>query len=100
MFLRVLAVDRRTIVVLEDPAMSRTLKIIGIELRRARLGRSMTQQDLGRAIGIAIPTVCNYEAGRVDMPATALFKAARALRLSLDEVVRLAARHSGARKAA
>lgn len=57
----------------------------GPRLRQLRLERSMTQEELGKKVGLSTRMVCYYEVQRGTPSAQLMAKFAHALRVSLDE---------------
>ena len=64
---------------------------IGQRVKRERLDRSMTQRDLGRAVGVGAPHISKIEAGRESPSDELLKKMAHALECDFEELL-LAAR--------
>jgi transcriptional regulator with XRE-family HTH domain len=60
---------------------------LGSRIRRARLARRLTQQQLADALGLTRTSVANLEAGRQRVPAHTLAVAVTVLETTLSEVV-------------
>ena len=59
---------------------------VGINLRRLRKARGLSQADLGRALGVAFQQVQKYENGANRLSASALYDATRALDVPIGEL--------------
>lgn len=55
-------------------------------LKRARLARGLTQQDMADQLGIARPTLANYEVGRYRPSLVLANRIARTLQLPIDQL--------------
>lgn len=55
-------------------------------LKRARMARGLTQQDMADQLGISRPTLANYEVGRYRPSLILANRIARALQLPIDQL--------------
>lgn len=58
-----------------------------IRLKELRLARGMTQEDLGRALGVQKAAICKYETGRVPLPPEAMMKLCDLFGVSADHLL-------------
>lgn len=47
---------------------------VGLFLRKARLERNLSLRDVSKAVGISYSSLCEYEKGLTDPPASKFFK--------------------------
>lgn len=73
---------------------------LGQNMRRARLARGLTQQELAGAIGTTRASVANLEAGRQRMSAYVLVLAAGTLGVTTAELIPDAGSEDGGRRPA
>ena len=59
---------------------------VGAKLKSARLKNKMTQEQVGKSIGVSKMRVSDYEAGKTEPPIRTLLKLVKLLNLSLDEL--------------
>lgn len=71
---------------------------MGERIRKVRLFRGWTQDELGEAVGIDRASISRYESGKRDPYATHLAKICVALKISADEVLFGTRRASGRKK--
>lgn len=64
-------------------------RAIGRRLAEIRRAREMTQIDLAAALGVTQAHLSKYERGDVRMTAVGILKAAKALKVSSDELLGL-----------
>jgi len=60
---------------------------VGTMILSMRRARAMTQEDLGKLIGMSRSQIANIEIGRSDMPIRTLARFAEALNVSMKELV-------------
>ncbi len=60
---------------------------VGINIRRIRKEKGMTQKQLGEACGIAEPTIRRYELGKLNPKFSTLETIAKGLEVSVDELI-------------
>jgi transcriptional regulator with XRE-family HTH domain len=60
---------------------------ITYHIRRWRLRRHLGQAALGAQVGLGASTISAYEHGAVDIPTSRLCRLARALRVTLNDLV-------------
>ena len=65
--------------------LSRDHKLVGRRIRKVRLEASMSQEDLGYAIGISATYMGSIERGERNLTVTRLLKIARALKTNPAE---------------
>lgn len=65
----------------------RTLEGFGDRLKQIRLGRGLTQQELGDAVGVSNRVVAYYESEGAQPPGALLVDLAQALEVSADELL-------------
>jgi transcriptional regulator with XRE-family HTH domain len=68
--------------------MSQTSKTLGQNIKRIRLRRKMSQGDICRAIEMDRSYMSAIEGGKVNVTLTILEKLARALNVSVDELLK------------
>lgn len=59
-------------------------KVIGQEIRRARLENDLSQAELARRLGVSPSYVSNLEAGRLNVTVGQLANVASAMKVALD----------------
>jgi transcriptional regulator with XRE-family HTH domain len=75
------------------------LKVVGAELRRARLIADLSQTALSELCGISSVSLSHYESGVRDIPTTKLIALAKALpALDLNAIVKTARERAPYRK--
>jgi len=67
----------------------RTVKGFGKRLRTIRLGRGMTQEELGDAVGVSNRVIAYYEADDAQPPGAMLVDLAKTLQVTSDELLGL-----------
>jgi transcriptional regulator with XRE-family HTH domain len=67
--------------------MRRFYEDVGRRLRRVRTEAGLTQQDLADAVGLSRASIANMEAGRQPFPAHMLFALARALDVTVENLL-------------
>lgn len=82
-----LRVQRGRIELVEEESLPSEL-LIGPRLREIRQSRGMSQMELARAIGVSASTISQVEGQQIMLSLPALVRIARALGVSLDELVR------------
>jgi transcriptional regulator with XRE-family HTH domain len=65
----------------------RTLKGFGERLKQIRLGRGLTQQELGDAVGVSNRVIAYYESEGAQPPGALLVELAQVLEVSADELL-------------
>lgn len=70
-----------------DPMKERTLEGFGERLKEIRLGRGLTQQELGDAVGVSNRVIAYYEQDDAQPPGALLVDLARALDVTTDELL-------------
>ena len=65
---------------------------VGVKLKAARLKHKMTQEQVGKSIGVSKMRVSDYEAGKTEPPIRTLLKLVKLLNLSLDELYEIQTR--------
>lgn len=61
-------------------------KELGQSIRKLRLAKGLTQENLSLESGISRSHIAMIEAGKRDITISALFKISRALKVALDEI--------------
>jgi len=74
---------------LELPMKERTLKGFGSRLAEIRKSRAMTQTQLGETVGVSKRVIAYYEQQDAQPPGAMLVDLARALRVTMDELLGL-----------
>lgn len=69
------------------PMKERTLEGFGERLKQVRLGRGLTQQELGEAVGVSNRVIAYYEADGAQPPGALLVDLAQALVVTTDELL-------------
>ena len=59
---------------------------VGEKFKAARLKNKLTQEKVGKAVGVSKMRVSDYEAGKTEPPIKTLLKLAKLLNISLDEL--------------
>jgi transcriptional regulator with XRE-family HTH domain len=70
-----------------EPMKDRTLEGFGKRLREIRLSRGLTQIDLGKKVGVSNRVIAYYEEDGAQPPGPMLVDLARALRISVDQLL-------------
>lgn len=65
----------------------RTLEGFGERLKEVRLGRGLTQQELGDAVGVSNRVIAYYESEGAQPPGALLVDLAKVLEVSTDELL-------------
>jgi transcriptional regulator with XRE-family HTH domain len=61
-------------------------RYIGARMREQRLARNMSQEQLGRKLGVSFQQIQKYESGRNRVSAARLFVICKALNVSLSSM--------------
>ncbi len=64
-----------------------TLLRIGLNIRRQRHGRHITQADLAQRMGCSAQHICDIEHGRVDVPVGTLLRFTRELHCGMKDLL-------------
>lgn len=72
-----------------EPVKERTLEGFGHRLRELRMGRGLTQIELGKKVGVSNRVVAYYEDENAQPPGPMLADLARTLRVSVDQLLGL-----------
>lgn len=65
----------------------RFYEALGARIAEARKAKGMTQVELAEELGVAQQTLAHYEVGRVRVPASLLPQIARALAVTVEELI-------------
>lgn len=84
---RPLSLQGRRVQLLEEEDSGDPELLIGPRLRAFRLDRGLSQVELARAVGVSPSTISQVEGQQILLSIPALVKAARALGVSLDQLV-------------
>lgn len=84
---RPLSLQGRRVQLLEEEDSGDPELLIGPRLRAFRLAKGLSQVELARAVGVSPSTISQVEGQQILMSIPALVKAARALGVSLDQLV-------------
>lgn len=68
----------------------RTLEGFGDRLKEIRVGRGLTQQELGEAVGVSNRVIAYYESDGAQPPGALLAELATALKVTADELLGIA----------
>lgn len=65
---------------------------VGAKFKAARLQNKMTQEQVGKSVGVSAMRVSDYEAGKTEPPIRTLLKLVKLFNLSLDELYEIETR--------
>lgn len=71
----------------QDQMKERTLEGFGQRLKQIRQGRALTQQELGKLVGVSQRVIAYYEADDAQPPGALLVDLAHALHVTADELL-------------